>query len=176
MLKKSLIGLTTVGAAVGLCTPMKAKDPLAEGARLPVVTVKTHTGEEITLSHVAAEGYALVYFYPKADTPGCTKQACSLRDSFAELSDKGVKVYGVSIDSVASQKAFAEKYKLPFVLLADTEKEVLTAFAVPTIPAVGLAKRQAFLFKDGVLVWKDLTASTDKQAADILAYLKSLKS
>ena len=70
-------------------------------------------GKNVDLAGVAKNGFTLVYFYPKADTPGCTKQACSLRDSFAQLTERGVKVFGVSHDTVEAQKAFVEKYKLP---------------------------------------------------------------
>jgi thioredoxin-dependent peroxiredoxin len=124
----------------------------------------------VKLAEAGAAGYLLVYFYPKADTPGCTKQACSLRDEYAKLTDKGVKIYGVSNDSVKAQKAFADKYKLPFDLLADEDGAVIKAFGVPS--TMGFAKRQAFLFKDGKLVWRDLSASTAEQAADVLEFLK----
>jgi peroxiredoxin Q/BCP len=116
----------------------------------------------------------VVYFYPKADTPGCTKQACSLRDAFATLTEKGVTVYGVSHDGVAAQKDFHKKYKLPFDLLADEKKELSKAFGVPS-NQLGMASRQAFLIKDGKIVWRDLKASTDKQADDVLAALAGLK-
>ena len=92
-----------------------------------------------------------------------------MRDEYAKLTEKGVKIYGVSKDSVKSQKAFSEKYKLPFDLLADEDGTVVKAFGVPS--TMGFAKRQAFLFKDGKLVWRDLSASTDQQAADVMAYL-----
>ncbi len=137
------------------------------GAALPAVTVNDQDGKAVDLATVGAPGWTLVYFYPKADTPGCTKQACSLRDSYSTLLDKGVRVFGVSGDDEADQKAFQSKYKLPFTLLADKDKKVMEAFGVPT--TLGYAKRQAFLFKDGKLVWRDLTASTEQQAADLLA-------
>ena len=122
---------------------------------------------------IGSEGKLLVYFYPKADTPGCTKQACSLRDSYAPLQKAGVTVIGVSRDDVAAQKAFEEKYELPFMLAADTEAEVQKGFGVPE-RRPGFASRQAFLFSDGKLVWRDLSASTDQQAADVMAALKTL--
>jgi peroxiredoxin Q/BCP len=146
-----------------------AADPLTDGAALPAVTVKNQGGADVDLAKAGATGYLLVYFYPRADTPGCTKQACSLRDSFATLTEKGVKVFGVSTDSVEKQKAFQDKYKLPFDLLADTDAKVADAFGVPHL--AGFASRQAYLFKDGKLVWKDTSASTDKQAADVLEFL-----
>jgi peroxiredoxin Q/BCP len=159
--------LAPAAAAIGLTIPGLA-EPLAIGSDIPQVTCTGHNGTEVKLGD-ATKGWVMVYFYPKADTPGCTKQACSLRDSFAVLTEKNVTVYGVSLDDVAAQKAFAEKYKLPFTLLADKEGKVADAFKVPHI--AGFAKRQAFLFKEGKLAWLDLSASTEQQAADILAFL-----
>ena len=143
--------------------------PIALGTPLPAVEQKNQDGEVVKLAEVGAKGYTLVYFYPKADTPGCTKQACSLRDSYAALMDKQVKIFGVSTDKVDSQKAFKTKYKLPFDLLADADRKVVDAFGVPK--TMGFAKRQAFLFKDGKLVWSDFSASTEKQAEDVLKFL-----
>ena len=143
--------------------------PLAVGAELPADEQNNQDGQPVDLAEAGATGYLLVYFYPKADTPGCTKQACSLRDSYAALTDKGVKIFGVSTDKVAAQKAFKEKYKLPFDLVADSDGKVVDAFGVPK--TMGFSKRQAFLFKDGKLVWSDQSASTDKQAEDVLKFL-----
>jgi len=147
-------------------------DPLEVGAKAPAVTAVDHNGQSIALADLYAKGVVLVYFYPKADTPGCTKQACSLRDAYETLIERGVTIVGVSADSVASQKAFAEKYKLPFVLLADADKKVIQAFGVPA--TMGFASRQAYLVKDGVIVWRDLKASTEQQAADVLAALDAM--
>lgn len=156
-------------AGLGIFAASSAAEPLADGAALPSVSQKNQDDGIVKLSEAGASGYLLVYFYPKADTPGCTKQACSLRDDYAKLADKGVRIYGVSKDSVKAQKAFKEKYKLPFDLLADEDGAVVKAFGVPG--TLGFAKRQAFLFKDGTLVWRDLSASTGQQAADVLGFL-----
>lgn len=161
--------LAPVAACIGITLPGSA-EPIAEGAAMPSVSCVDQLGKEVKLAESAAKGYVLVYFYPKADTPGCTKQACSLRDSYEAITAKGVKVFGVSLDSVEAQKAFADKYKLPFTLLADKEGKVADAFGVPHL--AGFAKRQAFLFLDGKLVWRDLTASTDQQAADVLSFIE----
>ncbi len=110
---------------------------------------------------------------PRPIRPGCTKQACSIRDSYASLTGKGIRVYGVSTDDEKSQKAFQEKYKLPFTLLADKDKKVVAAFGVPA--TMGFAKRQAFLFRDGVLVWRDLEAATSEQAAEVLAAIQEIE-
>lgn len=118
--------------------------------------------------------YVVVYFYPKADTPGCTKQGCSLRDGHAELTKKGVKVVGVSHDSVAEEKAFSDKFSFPFTLIADKEGKVIDAFKVVKKPN-GMASREAFIIKDGKVIWHDPQASTDKQSEDILKVLEGLK-
>lgn len=142
------------------------------GADLPDVSCVDQNGQEVSLADFAKTDWVLVYFYPKADTPGCTKQACSLRDSYEVITEQGVRVFGVSTDTVAEQKAFADKYQLPFTLLADKEAKVVEAFRVPKVPVVGLAKRQAFLFKQGKLMWKDESASTAQQADDVLKFIQ----
>ncbi len=162
-----------IGAALMTAITPAFAAPLAVGAVAPTVSALDQSGKTVDLGAVAKTGYTLVYFYPKADTPGCTKQACSLRDSFAQLTERGVKVYGVSHDTVEAQKAFQEKYKLPFSLLADTDHKVSTAFGVPSKGEY--AARQAFLMKDGKVVWLDLEASTAEQAADVLAALDGMK-
>lgn len=141
------------------------------GASIPNVDGKLESGDSISFTQFEDEKYLLVYFYPKADTPGCTKQACSLRDAYEVLQERGVKIIGVSKDSVKSQSAFKEKYELPFSLVADSDSKVIDAFGVPK--KLGFASRQAFLFKQGKLVWKDLAASTSKQAEDVLEFLKT---
>ncbi len=145
---------------------MKLGDPL------PAVTAPDQDGKPVNLAEEGKSGYTLVYFYPKAMTPGCTAQACSLRDSYTELQQKGVKIFGVSLDSVETQKKFQVEDHLPFELLSDQDKRVTSAFGVPLIKN-SLATRQAYLFKDGKLLWLDTKASTDKQAQDLLAVLAS---
>jgi peroxiredoxin Q/BCP len=164
----------TLGCALlALFTPRTMHaEPLAIGADAPAPPVVDHEGKPVDWAAVHAKGFALVYFYPKADTPGCTKQACSLRDSFAALTAKGVTVLGASGDTAEAQKAFREKYKLPFALVADTEGKLADAFHVPRKGT--FASRQAFLFKDGKLVWLDTSAATDKQAEEVLAELAKL--
>jgi peroxiredoxin Q/BCP len=170
---KPLQILAAIVAPIGLAIAATAAEPINIGAALPAVTAKNQDGQEVKLAEAGAEGWTLVYFYPKADTPGCTRQACSLRDSYATLTEKKVKVFGVSMDDVAAQKAFQEKHKLPFPLLADKEAKVADAFGVPH--SMGFTSRQAYLFKDGKLVWRDLKASTDQQAADVLKEIGEAK-
>jgi peroxiredoxin Q/BCP len=152
-------------------------DPLAVGDSLPAVTGTTETGASLDLSTLN-KGYTLVYFYPRAETPGCTAQGCSLRDAYDVLQKRNVTVIGVSTDTVEKQMEFKDRQHFPFTLVADPEKKVIGAFGVPvrSVPLVGeFASRQAFLFKDGKLVWRDLKAATKKQAEDVLKVLDSLE-
>ena len=146
---------------------------LAIGSALPAVEATLETGHTINLGQDFSEGWILVFFFPKANTPGCTRQACSLRDAYEILSEWPVHIFGVSRDSVESQKKFKDKFNLPYHLIADPDKVVIGAFAVPT--RFGFSSRQAYLFRNGRLVWRDLSASTSKQAADILAFLGKIR-
>ena len=96
---------------------------LREGDDAPDFTLKNERGEEVKLSALRGQKVAL-YFYPKDDTPGCTKQACSLRDGFSDLTEAGIKVFGVSMDSEAKHQKFIAKYDLPFSLLVDENHTV----------------------------------------------------
>jgi peroxiredoxin Q/BCP len=146
-------------------------DPLKVGDPAPNVTATTDAGTTLNLADVyKKQPYTLVYFYPKADTPGCTKQGCSLRDGYEKLTQRGVAVIGVSHDTVEAQKAFKEKYHLPFTLLADTDQSTSKAFGVPNM-GPGLAHRSAYLIKDGKIVYTDYKGTTDKQAETILQVL-----
>ena len=102
---------------------------LNEGDIAPDFTTKDQNGKEVRLSDLRGQRVVL-YFYPKDDTPGCTKQACSLRDSHDAFTEKGIKVLGVSNDDEASHQKFISKFSLPFDLLADTEKEIVNAYGV----------------------------------------------
>lgn len=102
---------------------------LNEGDIAPDFTTKDQSGKELKLSDFRGRRVVL-YFYPKDDTPGCTKQACSLRDSYDAFTEKGIKVLGVSNDDEASHRKFISKFSLPFDLLADTEKEIVNAYGV----------------------------------------------
>jgi peroxiredoxin Q/BCP len=164
--------LCLAGLAVGAwaLSNQQSNGKLKIGDPVPQVEAQDQDGRLVNLAEAAGSGYFLVYFYPKAFTPGCTAQACSLRDAYGELQSKGVKIVGVSLDSVDSQKRFRQQESLPFELLSDRDKKVTGAFGVPII-VNSFASRQAYLFKDGKLIWMDTKASTDKQAQDVLAVL-----
>ncbi|MEZ5344850.1 MAG: thioredoxin-dependent thiol peroxidase [Pyrinomonadaceae bacterium] len=102
---------------------------LNEGDKAPAFTVKDQDGKSVKLSDYKGKKVVL-YFYPRDMTPGCTKQACSLRDGFAELKKKKIVVLGVSTDDEQSHQKFIEKYELPFTLLADTQQKVSEKYGV----------------------------------------------
>jgi len=143
------------------------------GAAAPNITAVDQDGATVTFADTYKKGVTLVYFYPKAGTSGCTKEACSLRDSFPTLRARGLQILGVSEDQQDAQKKFQDQYHLPFTLIADHDGSVAKAFGVPT--TMGFAKRQSFLVQDGKIVWADLNASTSKQAADVSAALDKLE-
>ena len=147
---------------------------LSVGDAAPNLTARDQDGRDVNLADVYAKGPTLIYFYPKASTPGCTAQACSLRDAFPDFSSDNIQVIGVSADSVEAQKKFAEEYKLPFVLLADTDLAVAKAFGVPTIPVLGVPKRQSFIVRDGKIAWIVESAKTRDHAAEVREALSRL--
>ncbi len=100
-----------------------------KGSTAPDFTLQDQEGTSHTLSDYASK-WVLLYFYPKDDTPGCTAEACSIRDSWEAFKKAGVVVLGVSTDSVKSHKKFVQKYELPFTLLADDEKKVVALYGV----------------------------------------------
>lgn len=100
---------------------------LKEGDKAPAFTGLNEKGEEVSLSDYQGKKLVL-FFYPKDNTPGCTAEACSLRDHYRELRDQGFELLGVSPDSARKHQNFIEKYDLPFPLLADTEQEVLKKY------------------------------------------------
>jgi thioredoxin-dependent peroxiredoxin len=102
---------------------------LKEGDKAPDFTSKDQNGNTVKLSDYKGKRLVL-YFYPKDDTPGCTKEACSFRDADDVYSKKGIKVFGVSTDSEKSHQKFISKYQLPFDLLADTDKEIVEKYGV----------------------------------------------
>ncbi len=168
MIRTSVLILLTF-----VSTIMIQAEPLNVGDTAPTITSITDQGEKIHFNDIYEKGVVLVYFYPKADTPGCTIQSCNLRDEFTTLTDKGITVIGVSADTVEEQKAFKEKYNLPFTLIADKDGEVIKAFGVPTRPS-GSATRQTFMIKEGLVVWRDLEATPKTQAEDALNALAEL--
>ncbi|MBP7867628.1 MAG: peroxiredoxin [Acidobacteria bacterium] len=154
--------------ALAAATLPAASTLLKPGDPAPAFSLKDGEGKTHTLAGYKGQVVAL-YFYPKDDTPGCTAQACNLRDNWARLKERGVVVLGVSFDGAASHKAFAAKYNLPFPLLSDTGKSLASACGIGGTP---YARRVTFLVgPDGrVLDVIDPVTPSD-HAAQILAAL-----
>ena len=149
--------------------------PLAVGSPAPEISGVDQDGKTVNFKDVYAKGPTLVYFYPKADTPGCTKQGCSIRDSWADLKKAGIQVIGVSEDKVDDQKKFAEKYSLPHTLIADNDGKVAAAFGTDFIAGKPLTQRQSFLVKDGKVAWTMLSkTTTETHAKDVMAAVEGL--
>ena len=102
---------------------------LKEGDPAPAFAANTNGGGRVSLSDFKGKQVVL-YFYPRDDTPGCTKEACGFRDAFAEFRKKGAVILGVSVDPVKSHDKFVTKFKLPFTLLADEDKKIVEAYGV----------------------------------------------
>ena len=102
---------------------------LKEGDLAPDFTANTNGGGKVSLSDFKGRN-VILYFYPRDDTPGCTKEACAFRDEFAPFKKQGAVVLGVSTDSAKSHDKFAEKYKLPFTLVSDEDKKIVQAYGV----------------------------------------------
>jgi peroxiredoxin Q/BCP len=100
---------------------------LKEGIKAPEFTAKDQNGNEVSLSDLRGNK-VILYFYPKDNTPGCTKEACDFRDNYESLTSKGFKVIGVSADTEKSHQKFVDKYDLPFTLISDPEKEVIQKY------------------------------------------------
>jgi thioredoxin-dependent peroxiredoxin len=104
---------------------------LKVGSKIPQFVLPDQDGNNININDLTGKSNLVIYFYPKDDTPGCTAEACSFRDQFVDFKETGAEVIGISSDSVASHKKFAEKHNLPFRLLSDVNKQVRKAFGVP---------------------------------------------
>jgi thioredoxin-dependent peroxiredoxin len=137
---------------------------LAAGDKLPNLTLADDTGNSVRTTELLGGGPLVLYFYPKDDTPGCTSEASQFRDLYAQFQTKGARIVGVSRDSVGSHQKFKAKYKIPFMLLSDTDSSLYTALGVTT--------RATFLI-DGkgtiVKVWPKV--KVDDHADEVLASL-----
>jgi peroxiredoxin Q/BCP len=139
------------------------------GEKAPAVEGKNQDGKNWKLGEAQGKKIVLLYFYPKDDTPGCTKQACGLRDQMGDLKKDGVEVIGVSFDSSESHQKFAQKYNLNFPLLADTDGKIADAYGVRREAGKNIARRVSFL------IGKDAKIKhiTDSPNADVhLAEMK----
>jgi peroxiredoxin Q/BCP len=144
------------------------------GDKAPEFSVAASDGTTAHLKDYLGKGTIILYFYPKDDTKGCTAEACGIRDTMDEFKGLDATVLGVSFDSVESHKAFIAKYKLPFVLLADTDKKVAKAYGVADDNSK-VASRVTFVInKDGKIVFVDPKVNPVTHAAEIRTVLQQL--
>ena len=142
--------------------------PLSVGDTAPSFTVSDTNGSPVCLSNFAGKT-VVIYFYPKDDTPGCTKEACSFRDNYSAYQGKDVVVLGVSMDSEASHQQFTDKFSLPFPLLADVDGSITKAYDVDV---GGYANRVTYVIDgNGTISHVYNSVKTDTHATDILADL-----
>lgn len=149
---------------------------IKEGDRAPEFSAATNGGGMLSLTDLKGKN-VILYFYPKDDTPGCTKEACAFRDAFAEFERRGAIVLGVSPDSVKSHDKFVEKFKLPFTLLADEDKKIALAYGVWGEKSfmgrkyLGVYRVTFLIGGDGIIkkIWPQV--KPDEHAAEVLAAL-----
>ncbi|MBX9608427.1 MAG: thioredoxin-dependent thiol peroxidase [Gammaproteobacteria bacterium] len=128
--------------------------PVEVGKAAPAFTLPDAAGKPVSLKDFKGQD-VILYFYPKDDTPGCTKEACGFRDAWADLQKRGVVVLGVSPDGAAAHQKFAAKYELPFPLLSDVDKKVMTAYGawgeklMYDKPVTGVIRSTVWIGADG---------------------------
>jgi len=144
---------------------------LSTGTAAPVFTAKDTNGNTVSLSDYAGKT-VILYFYPKDDTPGCTKQACGFRDNYADYQSKNIAVLGVSADDEAAHQAFTQKYNLPFPLLADVDRSIIKAYDVDN---GNYAKRVTYIIdENGTISHVYDSVQTATHATDVLAELAAV--
>ena len=149
---------------------------LEVGTKAPDFTLKNQEGQEVSLSQFAGKRVVL-YFYPRDNTPGCTRQACGFAQNYEGFTQRDVVVIGVSKDSVASHLKFAQKYELPFVLLSDPDLEAIRAYGVWQEKklygkvSMGVVRTTYVIDPQGVIEKVMPKVKPDTNAAEILAYL-----
>ena len=124
------------------------------GSKIPEFTLLDQNGNEFDINSVLGKKNLVIYFYPKDDTPGCTKEACSFRDQYEDFKDVDAEVIGISSDDVESHKNFAEKYRLSFTLLSDTDGKIRKMFGVPTNLLGMIPGRVTYVVnKEGIVIF-----------------------
>lgn len=167
--------MLAVGLALAWFNKAQAQDAPNLGQPAPAFRLQDQSGEWRALTDYKGKWVAL-YFYPKADTPGCTTEACEFRDNIFAFEGIGATVIGVSIDDVADQKKFADKYSLPFPLLADTGGTTAREYGVlNNIMGLKLAKRQSFIIDpEGRIARHYVKVDPKTHSKEVLADMKAL--
>jgi len=177
------IGMLIYAAAIGaiiaaglVIRPLIAQaDTLKQGDIAPMISTKMIVGEQIAPFSLAEYRgrKVILYFYPKDDTPGCTKEACAFRDGYARFQQAGLMLVGCSVDTADSHRSFIKKYNIPFPLLLDPDKKIATAYgAANGIPILGLDKRITYVVgEDGRIAKVYPNVDPSAHASQILSDL-----
>ena len=161
-------------AGVSLCLAEPAATPKV-GDKAPMIEGKDQNGKTWKLADEAGKKVVLIYFYPKDDTPGCTKEACGFRDRIGDLKKEKVEVIGVSFDSGESHQKFISKYSLNFPLIADTDGKIADAYGV-RMPDKPMARRVSFLIgEDGKIAHVTNTMNADTHLNEMKEAVEKLK-
>jgi len=150
------------------------------GQKIPSFKLLTSHGQTISLQDFVGKKNVVLYFYPKDDTPGCTKEACGLRDVFKQIEKQDTVILGVSPDGIKSHQAFIEKYQLPFTLLSDEDHKLAEAFGVWVEKNMygrkymGIARTTFIIGKDGKIVHIFPKVSPDGHEKEVLEVLKEM--
>jgi len=173
-LRRALCLLLPGSAALGASVAVAAVPEVGQPA--PDFSLPDQQGQPRRLSEWRGK-WLVLYFYPKDDTPGCTTEACNFRDDWLQLQALGAEVVGISVDSSASHKVFAEKYRLPFPLLADAQGDVATRYgALSDWKLFKLARRHTFIVNpEGRIAKAYRSVDTARHSAEILNDLKQLR-
>lgn len=148
---------------------------IAVGNRAPEFTLPDQNGKKVSLADYRGKKAVVVYFYPKDETPGCTKEACSFRDAYEDFVAAGAEVIGISGDSVGSHIAFAQHHRLPFTLLADVGNKVRKAYGVPATLFILPGRVTYVIDKEGVVRHVfDSQLQATKHISEALAVVKTL--
>ena len=171
-----LHGAAAVAAALFFGASAQAIEPPAVGAAAPAFKLQDQTGKWHALSDYKGK-WVVLYFYPKDNTPGCTTQACEFRDNIFAYRELGAVILGMSVDDVASHKAFSDEHSLPFPILADSEKKTAAAYGTLTkyVGIAELARRDTFIIDPQGRIAKHYVKVDPKGHSEIvLADLKQL--
>lgn len=181
MIKKIILIIVVVSIGLFSINKLMAqKSKIRVGDKVPYFTLKDQNGIDFSIKNLIHKKNMVIYFYPKDDTPGCTKEACSFRDEFEDFKNLNTVVIGISSDDVKSHKEFEKKYNLPFTLLADTNKEAQKLFGVPK-SALGLIPGRVtyVIDKDGTVIYifDSLRKATEhiKNAKEALQKKKNIR-
>ena len=150
------------------------------GTKAPAFTLPDKDGNMVSLTDFVGKK-VILYFYPKDNTPGCTKQACAFAGAYEGFRAKDIVVIGISKDSTASHQRFAEKYNLPFILLSDPDRQAIEGFDVWKEKklygkvSMGVVRTTYVIDEEGTIVWAKEKVKPDTNAAEILSWLEEIK-